>query len=421
MADQRAACVRDTSRNEPLINDTRPRRWRRWIGFVASVPAYLAVCSSTNQTLADHSPADQKAGPYSSGSELAAPSARALAAGSQMARLISRLEQEIMDGRLLDPSDDNALSTFQTISALIPSASSDDLEIVIDIRKRFRSLAQTLEAGGKHEQAQRLFAAAEEMPATEATDTRQFQPGPASRASAPPAEPSVIRPAEPGLSDKTALRDSIVSTVDAGWQAIQRRGGPESASSVVPVQSPDAAPGASPLVESPSAPAPRSAVITAGTEPREPEGSSKEERASEGQPQQALITNPTGITPGVAHEESIRPATPTGQAALLLHWAQAMSARGDVAAARLLYVRAAAEGSAAAATGAGKTYDPICLAEFGARGLKADTKVAAIWYRKAIALGDQEAAPLLQQLNHLEVVQQNGTAGQAKATCGSPS
>jgi TPR repeat protein len=90
-----------------------------------------------------------------------------------------------------------------------------------------------------------------------------------------------------------------------------------------------------------------------------------------------------------------------------------MWARGDVIAARLLYIRAAAEGSAAAATGTGKTYDPLCLAEIGAMGLRPDPKIAAIWYRKAIALDDPEAPTLLQRLNRPEAVQQTSTIGRA--------
>jgi TPR repeat protein len=93
-----------------------------------------------------------------------------------------------------------------------------------------------------------------------------------------------------------------------------------------------------------------------------------------------------------------------------------MSARGEIVAARLFYMQAAAEGSAAAATGAGKTYDPLWLAKVGAGGLQPDPKIAAIWYRKAIVLGDQDEAHTLFQrlMDHLGGVQQTSTIGQAK-------
>jgi TPR repeat protein len=83
-------------------------------------------------------------------------------------------------------------------------------------------------------------------------------------------------------------------------------------------------------------------------------------------------------------------------------------------------MRAAAEGSATAATGAGKTYDPVCLVEFGVRGLQPDPRVAADWYRKAIALGDTEAAALLQRLNRSEDVQQTGPVAQTQTTGDEP-
>ncbi len=73
-------------------------------------------------------------------------------------------------------------------------------------------------------------------------------------------------------------------------------------------------------------------------------------------------------------------------------------ATGDIAAARLFYERAAEGGSAAAATAAGKTYDPIFLAAAQARGIRGDPVAAARWYRKASAAGDKEADGLMQRL-----------------------
>lgn len=71
---------------------------------------------------------------------------------------------------------------------------------------------------------------------------------------------------------------------------------------------------------------------------------------------------------------------------------------GDVAGARLFYERAAEGGSAAAATAAGKTYDPLFLAQTHARFIQGDPVAAARWYRKASAGGDKEADTLMQRL-----------------------
>jgi TPR repeat protein len=75
-----------------------------------------------------------------------------------------------------------------------------------------------------------------------------------------------------------------------------------------------------------------------------------------------------------------------------------MLALGDVSAARLLYQRGAAGGSGRAATGVGKTYDPLFLAEIRASGIVGDAAAAAAWYEKAVALGDASAAELLKRL-----------------------
>ena len=64
---------------------------------------------------------------------------------------------------------------------------------------------------------------------------------------------------------------------------------------------------------------------------------------------------------------------------------------GDISAARLLYESAAAGGSGPAATAAGKTYDPLVLAGLGVRGIQGDHAAVVAWYRRAVALGEEEA------------------------------
>jgi len=83
---------------------------------------------------------------------------------------------------------------------------------------------------------------------------------------------------------------------------------------------------------------------------------------------------------------------------LLLRRGDAALADGDIIAARLLYERAAAMGSAKAATSAGKTYDVDFLARSGARGIRPDQTAAAAWFRKAAVLGDPEARSLLARI-----------------------
>ena len=75
---------------------------------------------------------------------------------------------------------------------------------------------------------------------------------------------------------------------------------------------------------------------------------------------------------------------------------------GDISAARLLYQRASALGSARAATAIGKTFDPAFLTSIRASGVTADRAAAAAWYRKGAALGDQEGADRLARLSRAQ-------------------
>jgi TPR repeat protein len=84
-------------------------------------------------------------------------------------------------------------------------------------------------------------------------------------------------------------------------------------------------------------------------------------------------------------------------AALMKRGEQSISL-GDIAAARLLFKRAAEAGNAQAAVAMGKTYDTDTLAASPAQGEKPDPALAAEWYRKAASLGDPRAADLLQRI-----------------------
>jgi TPR repeat protein len=83
----------------------------------------------------------------------------------------------------------------------------------------------------------------------------------------------------------------------------------------------------------------------------------------------------------------------------------AMLAIGDVSSARLLYTPAAESGDAEATMQLAKTYDPLFLKKIGAWGIPTDASIAAKWYRKAVALGDTEAAELLKRLGEAEAGQ----------------
>ncbi|HYI82607.1 MAG TPA: hypothetical protein VEX11_05280 [Acetobacteraceae bacterium] len=112
----------------------------------------------------------------------------------------------------------------------------------------------------------------------------------------------------------------------------------------------------------------------------------------------AVSSMATAAVAGAARPaEPQRPpaGAPPAAVAALLARGDALIAFGDVAAARLVYQRAAARDSARGATAMGRTYDPRFLQSIGAIGVVADPDAAAAWYRKGAALGDEDAAPLL--------------------------
>jgi hypothetical protein len=102
-----------------------------------------------------------------------------------------------------------------------------------------------------------------------------------------------------------------------------------------------------------------------------------------------------GLVPGVL---LVADAQPSKDAAQLKALGDQMLATGDLTTARLYYSRASELGSAPAAAAMGTTYDPAYFSQWQVRGVAPDTAAAATWYRKAIALGDKDAADKLNQL-----------------------
>jgi type II secretory pathway predicted ATPase ExeA len=99
------------------------------------------------------------------------------------------------------------------------------------------------------------------------------------------------------------------------------------------------------------------------------------------------------VTQQPAPAKPAGPLPPELMAALMRRGDQSL-ALGDIAAARLLYQRAAEGGNAAAAAALGRTYDP----NYTVPGQSPDPTRATEWYQKAIALGDPQATDLLRKL-----------------------
>ncbi len=222
-------------------------------------------------------------------------------------------------------------------------------------------------------------APAEEAPASASTPVADQDP-PQAAAAATGAPDDEAMPAEGRDPPPAVALDAVAQdrgdepSPGAAAPAPTQSPAPGEAPPALVAQPPAAPPAAAPPAAEERGPAPTAAANEPSRPPREEAG-----LAGNGPPRVA------------APAAAMSPALVTA----LIRRGDAMLALGDVSAARLLYERAAAGGSGAAALAAGRTYDPRILEGMGARGLRPDPATAARWYERAIALGEAEAEPLL--------------------------
>jgi hypothetical protein len=168
-----------------------------------------------------------------------------------------------------------------------------------------------------------------------------------------------------------------------------------------PLAAASATPASATIATAPQAPAPVAptavAVATAqpSLAPASTTATSETVALAEPQPDPPprVETSPVVEPPAEERPSAAVPPSPPAPAEIqeLVSRGTQLLATGDIAAARVFFERAAEQGSAAAATAAGKTYDPLYLEETHVRGIRGDPVAAAKWYRRASANGDKEA------------------------------
>ena len=152
--------------------------------------------------------------------------------------------------------------------------------------------------------------------------------------------------------------------------------------------SPGAAPSQSTITS--QGPASQSATSSPGAT------SSQSAASPEGETTASLSPGPSGTgTPPAS--KAVRTLDP-GDIKLLMKQGEQFIAARDLAAARLVFRRAAEAGDAPAALAMGATYDPIVLAKLGVLGMSADVGKARSWYEKAKEFGSPEASRRLELL-----------------------
>ena len=121
-------------------------------------------------------------------------------------------------------------------------------------------------------------------------------------------------------------------------------------------------------------------------------------------PRAEIITGPPATVVAEAKAPSSPAASVSAAAAaakdvkLLVDQGRQFFDVGDLIAARILFLRAANLGDAAAAVAMGATYDPVVLAERGVLGPVADLDKARKWYERAREMGSPEGPRRLEML-----------------------
>ena len=98
---------------------------------------------------------------------------------------------------------------------------------------------------------------------------------------------------------------------------------------------------------------------------------------------------PLFLQPGT---DKPHPAKTSEEIAALYKRGEQLIQQGDIAAARLMFTRAASVGDARSALALGASYDPDVLRKLGVVGVAADAVLAREWYSKASSFGSREAA-----------------------------
>jgi hypothetical protein len=107
---------------------------------------------------------------------------------------------------------------------------------------------------------------------------------------------------------------------------------------------------------------------------------------------------PTSVASSVPPASMPGPLLSGPETAALVARGDALFGKGDLAAARLLYERAADAGDGQAALRLGETFDPVFLDQAHLSGVRGDSGTAMSWYRRARDLGAADANVLIKSL-----------------------
>jgi hypothetical protein len=313
--------------------------------------ALAALCACFIAISAAAAPADSPAAEQGTGPDL------------ESAALLAKVVNQIVAGRTVSPLDDNALGTWEEVRKRANEPTPAVARALEDFVKVSESRAAAEHSAGREMIAfdlQAFAGMAQELLQTGMART----PVPDRQSGAEPAAPATTTEVAP-------------VPVEPAAAPAKPEGGDAALASAAPVAPPAVEPAAAPI--KPPADATVALATPVAPPPQHPP------------PQQS------------SPEQERMAATFTSRG-------DAMLAIKDISAARKLYEQAANLGSAAAAKGLARTYDPAYVGKLSIMGMRPDLAMAAIWYDRAAALGDREAA---QRMHELDTP---GAAPQAKTT-----
>jgi hypothetical protein len=271
-----------------------------------------------------------------------AQSVPAVPADHECEALLVKVEKQISDGRTATPPDDNALLTWQSVITRVEPASPGTLRALQNFVTRL-----TYREAEEHTAGRRTVEV--DLKLFEGLASELISRGAASLSNEPTAEKPA---ADSGTTARSSDPPASPNAISDGASAA-----PDAATADRDTASPSAAP-ANPPADTTLA-----------------------------------LADPTA-----AQSTHAPTAQDQAMAAAFVRRGDAMLAIKDISAARKFYESAADAGSAAGATALARTFDPDYLATLGVIGLQPNPAAAAVWYRKAAALGDPDAETRLRTL-----------------------
>jgi TPR repeat protein len=302
--------------------------------------------------------------------------------------LLAKVEQQLAAGHATVPSDDNALDTWLQVLSSNLSETPASLTAIQSFASDLRGRAATAKADEKLTLSAdyAVFADMADHYLAKANGT-QSGARPVTAVSEPGPPPVVATPNAESLPPPAEAPDVTVARAPSEEPSPDRKSGAQG---------------------SPSALAPPGKVVThQEARPNAPPPPNISQSVGDMSAQQADLGTslrsteaPAVVDPQKKTAGAPEPLVHQDPAAAALYSARgdAMIAIRDISAARKLYELAANAGSARAASALGKTYDPAGLRQLGAIGLRPNPGLAALWYRRAEAMGDPDAEARLNSL-----------------------